>query len=171
MRHGWMLQTLAGLTLAATASAAGTARPVPGSLPPAPALPAPAPAADAEPGALPPLVAAPLQAERGVLSLVAGSAEAEPLPPPPPSTAQLAAAQRLPVLVANCLSCHPARNSRNRSFDSLGAPLADLSRLAPARIEAGLRAFRARPEAGSVMPRIARALDDDDIAALARAFR
>jgi len=136
------------------------------------ALALPAFAADLpplQPVTLPDPVATP----RAVLSLVAGSAEAEPIAPAAPTPAQAEHPARLPVLAANCLSCHPKLGTKSRGgFAPLGgAGLVDLSRLLPVRIEAALRAFRASPRAGTVMPRIARALDDDDIAALAHAFR
>ena len=79
-------------------------------------------------------------------------------------------AARIAPLAANCLVCHPARPADLRGLDRPLVPLADLGRLPPDRIEAALRAFRANAAAGTVMPRIARALDDADIAALATAF-
>lgn len=65
-------------------------------------------------------------------------------------------------LSLSCPVCHgaPGQSSAVPSLDALSA----------AQIETALRAYRDGSREGTAMPRLARALSDADIAALARAF-
>lgn len=85
------------------------------------------------------------------LGAAAGTAAPACAPmPPPPSPLGL-----------SCLTCHagPARS---------GEGAGPLSSLAPSTLAQALRAFRDGQRTGTVMPRLARPLSDEDIAQLAR---
>lgn len=64
------------------------------------------------------------------------------------------------ALMQSCAACHGPEGH------SVGA-IPALDRLAAADIVAALRAFRAETRQGTVMPRIAKGLDDADLAAIA----
>lgn len=110
----------------------------------------------------------------------------------PASTPATAAAPMPTPLALSCTGCHvssltqvepePAPASELKSEPDPApdpapgpeppavAAMAGLERLTPAQIALTLRAYASGARAGTVMPRLAPALDDDDIAALAAYF-
>lgn len=82
---------------------------------------------------------------------------------PPTSTETARNVPALPTpLALSCLTCHGGPDADRHAVD--------LDTLSASRIAAELYAFRDGTREGTVMPRLAKALSDDDIAQLSRAF-